>query len=208
MAWTVEAPEPEMTTPPEATTRSDKSRANRPRRRLLVLSLVRAGLSAALLVLVYYTLPLTGKLDQRAGVGLILGLVALGVLFALQVRAILSATYPVLRAIEAMATAIPLLLLLFASAYYLMYHADSGSFSQTLNRTGALYLTVTVFSTVGFGDIVPKTDPARIATMIQMLVDLVVLGLIARLIVSAVQQSVQRRYAQPPPTDPTPPTSG
>jgi hypothetical protein len=170
--------------------------------------MVRAGLTASFLVLVFYTLPLTGKLDTRAGVGLILGLVALGVILGLQIRAILSATYPLLRAIESLAAAIPLLLVLFASAYYLMYQADSGSFSQTLNRTGALYFTVTVFSTVGFGDIVPKTDPARIAVMTQMLVDLVVLGLVARLIVSAVQLSLQRRSAQPSATDPTRPPSG
>jgi voltage-gated potassium channel len=179
-----------------------------PRRRLLLLSLLRAGLSAALLVLVYYTLPLKGKLDQSAGVGLILGLVGLAVIVVFQVRAILSATYPLLRAIESLATAIPLLLLLFASAYFLMNQADSGSFSQTLNRTAALYFTVTVFSTVGFGDIVPKTDPARIATMLQMLVDLVVLGLVARLIVSAVQVGLQRRSAQPATPGPTRPPSG
>jgi hypothetical protein len=187
--------------------RSDKARINGPRRRLLLLSSARAGLSATLLVLVYYTLPLKGKLDERAGVGLILGLVGLGVLLVLQIRAILTATYPLLRAIESLSTAIPLLLLLFASAYYLMYQADSGSFSQSLNRTGSLYFTVTVFSTVGFGDIVPKTDTARIVTMSQMLVDLIVLGLVARLIVSAVQLSLQRRSAQPPASDPTTPTS-
>ena len=197
-----------MTTPPEATTRSDKATDHRSRRRLFVLSFIRAGLTASLLLLVYYTLPLTGKLDKSAGVGLILGLAALGVILGFQIRAILSATYPLLRAIEALATALPLLLVLFASAYYLMYQADSGSFSQTLNRTAALYFTVTVFSTVGFGDIVPKTDPARIATMTQMLVDLIVLGLVARLIVSAVQLSLQRRSAQPAPTDPTGSPSG
>jgi hypothetical protein len=187
--------------------RSGKARVNGPRRRLLVHTFVRAGFSATLLVVVYYTLPLKGTLDERAGIGLVLGLAGLGVLLALQIRAILSDTYPLLRAIESLATAIPLLLLIFASAYYLMYQADSGTFSQSLDRTGALYFTVTVFSTVGFGDIVPKTDPARIAVMIQMLVDLIVLGLVARLIVSAVQLSLQRRAAQPPETDATTPTS-
>jgi hypothetical protein len=165
-------------------------------------------LSATLLLVVYYTVPLTGKLDGSAALGLILGLVALAIIVALQIRAVLSATYPLLRAIEALATAIPLLLVLFASAYFLMNQADSGSFSQPLNRTAALYFTVTVFSTVGFGDIVPKTDTARIATMVQMVVDLVVVGLVVRLIVSAVQLSLQRRSAQPATSDPTGPSSG
>jgi hypothetical protein len=165
-------------------------------------------LSATLLLVVYYTVPLTGKLDGSAALGLILGLVALAIIVALQIRAVLSATYPLLRAIEALATAIPLLLVLFASAYFLMNQADSGSFSQPLNRTAALYFTVTVFSTVGFGDIVPKTDTARIATMVQMVVDLVVVGLVVRLIVSAVQLSLQRRSAHPATSDPTGPSSG
>ena len=174
-----------------------------PRRRLLFLSLVRAAGSSSLLVVVYYTLPLTGKIDGTVGLGLGLGLVALAVILVFQVRAILSATYPLLRAIEGLATAIPFLLLLFASTYFLMNQADSGSFSQSLGRTAALYFTVTVFSTVGFGDIVPKTDPARIATIVQMLVDFLVLGLVVRLIVSAVQLGLQRRSVQPSPADPS-----
>ena len=33
-----------------------------------------------------------------------------------------------------------------------------GSFTQPLDHTTALYFTVTVFATVGFGDIVAATD--------------------------------------------------
>ncbi len=45
-------------------------------------------------------------------------------------------------------------------------------------------LTVTVFSTVGFGDITPKTEVAQLVTTVQMLVDLVVVGVVVRLILT------------------------
>ncbi len=158
--------------------------------------LIRAGLSTTFLVVLYYLLPMTGKMDASAVVGLAVGLLVLVLILAFQLRSISTAKYPSLRAIEAVATGLPFLLILFASTYVLMNQAQPGSFSQAFDRTGALYFTITVFSTVGFGDIVPKTDPTRIATMIQMLVDLVLLGVVARLIVSAVQRGHERQAAQ------------
>jgi voltage-gated potassium channel len=40
--------------------------------------------------------------------------------------------------------------------------------AEPLSRTDALYYTITVFSTVGFGDVTPRADLARIVTMVQM----------------------------------------
>ena len=53
---------------------------------------------------------------------------------------------------------VPLFLLLFAANYFLMAQADLGNFNvDSLTRTDALYFTVTVFATVGFGDITATT---------------------------------------------------
>jgi hypothetical protein len=130
----------------------------------------------------------------RLGVGL---LVFAGVV-TWQIRAVLRSRYPGLRAIEALAAAIPLFLLVFAVAYLRMADADAGAFSEPLSRTDALYFTITVFSTVGFGDITPKTDLARVATMVQMLGDLLVVGLVLHLMVGAVKAGLQRRAAASP----------
>jgi hypothetical protein len=84
----------------------------------------------------------------------------------------------------------------FAVAYLEMADADAGSFSEPLSRTDALYYTVTVFSTVGFGDIIPKTDLARVATTVQMLLgDLLVVGLVLNVMVGAVKAGLHRRAA-------------
>ena len=59
-------------------------------------------------------------------------------------------------------------------------------------RTDALYFTVTVFSTVGFGDIVAVSQPARLVVTVQMLLDLLALGLVVRAFVGAVQFARQQ----------------
>jgi voltage-gated potassium channel len=167
-------------------------------RRLVVRVLLRASLTATVLVVLYFTLPITGSLDGSAAMRLVVGLLALAGVVTWQVRAVLRSRYPGLRAVEALAAAIPLFLLVFAAAYLRMADADAGAFSEPLSRTDALYFTITVFSTVGFGDITPKTDLARVATMVQMLGDLLVVGLVLHLMVGAVKAGLQRRAAASP----------
>jgi voltage-gated potassium channel len=164
-------------------------------RRQVVRALLRASLTATVLVVLYFTLPITGSLDGSAALLLALGLLGLAGVITWQVRAVLQSRYPGLRAIEALASAIPLFLLLFAAAYLRMADADAGAFSEPLSRTDALYFTITVFSTVGFGDITPKTDLARVATMVQMLGDLLAVGLVLHVMVGAVKAGMQRRAA-------------
>jgi hypothetical protein len=59
----------------------------------------------------------------------------------------------------------------FAIVYVSMAHANPVSFSEQLSRTAGLYFTITVLSTVGFGDITARTDAARLIVSLQMLLD-------------------------------------
>lgn len=163
------------------------------RRAVVTLALLRAALTVAVLVTVYYLVPLNGLLDSEAAAGLLAGLATFTAIITWQIREIARSENPRLRAIQTLATGLPLLLLIFALTYVVLARNQPGSFSEPLNRTGALYFTVTVFSTVGFGDITARSEPARVIVMTQMLVDLVVVGVIAKLIFGAVQVSVQRR---------------
>ena len=183
---------------------SYRALAPRVRRRLTALALVRALGSATVLVGLYYVLPLDRDGGVAVSVGLVCGLLVFAAVVAVQVWQITRSDYPRLRAVEAIASAIPLFLVVFAATYYLLAGGRTGAFSEPLDRTAALYFTVTVFSTVGFGDITPVTHGARVATMIQMLADLVVIGVVARVIVGAVSIGVQRRTttADAPDTEP------
>jgi len=168
------------------------------RRRLFGLGLLRALATSVVLVALYYMLPL----DHIKNVTLTLaaGMAILLAVTIWQVRAIIRARYPALRAVEALAATVPLFLLLFASAYFTMAGTNPANFSpHSLTRTDALYFTVTVFSTVGFGDITAASQSARLVVTVQMLLDLLVLGLGIRVIIGAVQRA---RQQAPPATDP------
>ncbi len=162
------------------------------RRSLAIRLVLRSLVVAILLFVAYYTLPLNRP--ERSGlIVLIVGFAALALVLTWQIRAIMGSPYPRLRAFETLAIGIPLLLIVFASAYYLIQNADLGSFTQPLSRTDALYFTITVFSTVGFGDITAKTELARILVSIQMMFDLAVFGLVAKLIFGAVEVALKKK---------------
>jgi voltage-gated potassium channel len=164
-------------------------------RRLVVRALLRASATATALVVLYFTVPITGSIDRSTALLLVLGLLAFAGVITWQVRSVLRSAYPGLRAIESLAAAIPLFLVLFAAIYLRIADLDGSAFSQPLSRTGALYFTITVFSTVGFGDIAPRTDLARVVTMVQMLGDLVFVGLVLQLMIGAVKLGLRRRAA-------------
>jgi len=86
-----------------------------------------------------------------------------------------------------------LFLVLFATVYLAMAAAAPGSFSEPLTHSRALYFAVTVLSTVGFGDITPRTDPASIVVSVQMLLDLVLVGAVVRSFVGAAQARLPGR---------------
>jgi Ion channel len=150
-------------------------------------TLLRAVGSTVALVAIYYLLPL-----DRSSIGVTVailgvGLAGLGGLVTFQVRAIIRSSTPALRGVGALATSAPLFLLLFAATYYVMGSIAPDSFTEPLTRTDALYFTVTVFATVGFGDIAAKTEVARALVTGQMIVGIVIVGVGARIIVDAIK---------------------
>ena len=159
------------------------------RRRFILRGLLRALVMTAVLVTLYFVAPLSWIDGVPVAVVLVAAPLVLVAVTWWQIRAILRSPQPGLRGIEALATIAPLYLLLFAATYFLMARAEAGSFSaDPLSRLDTLYFTVTVFSTVGFGDISPTSEPARLLAMIQMILNLVVLGAGVRLLTAAVRR--------------------
>ena len=143
------------------------------RRRLVAIGLLRASATTIVLIAAYYLLPLDRLSGVSLAVSLVVGLLALTAVAAYQVSAIIRHPHSAVRAIEALAITVPLFLLLFAATYFLMAQADAGNFNvHSLTRTDSLYFTITVFATVGFGDISATSQAGRVAVMVQMILDL------------------------------------
>ena len=160
----------------------------RRRRAMITLGLLRAGATAVLLVALYYLLPLDRASVSSLVLVLALSLVALLATTVWQVRAIVGSSYPGIRATQALATVVPLFLLVFATTYFMLSFQDPGSFSEPLSRSDALYFTITTFATVGLGDVAPTAQGVRLLVAVQVLIDLVVLGLGIKVILGAVKK--------------------
>jgi voltage-gated potassium channel len=161
-------------------------------------TVLRAAGSAAALVTLYYMLPLDHSSTPAAVAILLVGLAGFIALVIVHVWLIIQSPFPALRAIEALAINVPLFLLLFASTYVVLAAQSAANFGGHLSHTDGLYFTVTVFSTVGFGDITAKTETARLVVTGQMIADLIIIGLAIKAIVGAVRRGRQGPTSRPP----------
>lgn len=126
-------------------------------------------------------------------------LVAMGVLYiaaALAVAALISkAKHPLMMGTIALGVMISALIVLFALAYVSLSQTDPTNFNEPLTKISALYFTMTILSTVGFGDIYAVTEKARIVVMLQMVAGLTLFTVVARILTYVVKDSTKRRIA-------------
>jgi voltage-gated potassium channel len=167
----------------------------RAHRRVLIGGVLRAVLTAVLLVTLYYVAPMNEPLGWSAGIRLVVCLFVLAGALTWQIRSILRSRYPAIRAGEVVAFSATLFLLVFASTYFLLSGRASGNFDQALTRTDALYFTISTFATVGFGDITATSEVARVIVMVQMVLDLLILGLGLRVVLGVVRIGRERLAA-------------
>ncbi len=168
------------------------------RRRALVTSAAIVVISWVLIFGAFFILPIAHESGLR-GVfrfGAVIALI--GAVAAWQIRRIAYAELPELRAVEALGVVIALFLVFFSALYLSLSHGNAATFSQPLDHVRAIYLTITIFSTVGFGDITPTTDGARILVSAQMLLDLAIIGIVVRLLFSVARNRIS---PESPPTE-------
>ncbi len=147
-------------------------------------------LSSIFILGAFFALPIGHESGLRALLRLGADVALVGAVFAWQIRRIAVAELPELRAVEALGVVVVLFLVAFSAIYLAMSHQAASTFTQPLDHIRALYFTITIFSTVGFGDITPRTDAARLVVSAQMLLDLAIIGIVVRLLLNAAKSRI------------------
>lgn len=131
-------------------------------------------------LLVYYGIPLNLDLGDRIlGILVFLaGFAGLAQLIERHVRRITAAPQRAGRQVDGILLLLTVTIVFFALTYYLLAKNDPGQFEGLVTRTDALYYTIVTLGTVGFGDVRATGQAARIVTMLQIVFDLVVVGVL------------------------------
>ena len=144
------------------------------RRRLTALTLLRSFVNFDMMIMLYALSPLHGSGGARTLLYFLLGVALFVSILFWQLQRIARADHPQLVALQAVGLAIALILTVFAVVYILMSNSNPAAFSEDLTKSSSLYLAVTV-----------------------LVIDLVLLGVIARVLFSAAQNAGARQRAAP-----------
>ena len=139
----------------------------------------------------FYLVPVTGRLWNISALGFVVVMVVMvfmisqqltkqaraGSNSSVQLKSLLFLLYPVVA--------------VFALAYYILFVHAPAQFDGIANRTDALYYTIVTLGTVGFGDVHPVGQIAKIITMLQIVFDLVVIGLLLSIAASRMMSFTQ-----------------
>ena len=149
------------------------------------------ALEVVALVAVYFLVPLDGPIGLRLA-AYAAGLALVILVVVRQLRRHLRSRDADIR-VDSLALAIVMAVLLFALTYYAVDTAESGEFSGLKTRIDALYFSLTVATTTGFGDVSAQSQLARVLVSVQLVFNIVILATAAPLLTRTIRS---RRISQ------------
>lgn len=164
--------------------------------RIILWALLRVAIGFATIVLIMSLAPDEPSKSAWYSVTLVTILITgYGAYSWYQLRSVKRARFPTVRAMEALILIAAMFLAVFSIAYLLLSRAYPGAFTEELTGFTSYYFSLTVLATVGFGDITPKTVPARAVTMVQMALDLVFVAVLLRIVLGAARRALSDRLS-------------
>lgn len=166
-------------------------------RRALAVWTGAVALYVGLALAAYFTLP-AASLDIEeiwVAVALVVSALALLVwLLLVQIRRIPKADAPIVRSLSLLVLVLVPVLLMFSYLYLSLAARGDRQMEGVETHLDALYFTVTMITTVGFGDITPSGQLARGVATVQMVFNVVVLGFLVRTVLQVGRESSRRRH--------------
>jgi voltage-gated potassium channel len=169
----------------------------RPAVRTALRHLLQIGGASLAALIIYFILPLD-HFGPLFSLTLLLALLAAMVPMTLRhARKVALSSTPMIEAACALITLISLLVIGFATIHYSLAHEVADQFDGLDTKIDGLYFSTTVLSTVGFGDITPTGQTARVIVSIQMLFDLAFVGVAVRVLGQALRSARGEPLADP-----------
>jgi len=172
---------------------------------------LRHGAAVFCALLLYYGVPVdsrptTSLAGISATVAFLIGVLGLLWLVARQIRRYLAAPDGTDRRVDGILLLLVVVIVFFAQFYYRLEIHDPAQFDGLRTRTDALYYTIVTLGTVGYGDVYAVGQGARIAVMIQIVFDLIVVGTLLAVMTTSIVHRVEasRRVEGNSAADPDP----
>lgn len=159
--------------------------------RAIAMALIRPLLGGIAFIAAYFVFPL-GRDERGTTEWLSIGALLLAMVCAWEIRRIRRSEHPLITSIEMLVGAGAFYLVTFSTTYFLMSEYGTQAFNEHLTRLDALYFSLTVFTTTGFGDVAANSQQARAVVSVQMISTFVLLGLGLRLLQVMVRRRANR----------------
>lgn len=124
--------------------------------------------------------------------------VSFSVFIAVTVGAVVRLTHsnrPLITGLVFVVLMATVLVLAYSWLYLSMSYVTSSAFTEPLTKASAVYFTVTVLSTVGFGDITPVGDIPRLVVTSQMIVGFTVITVAIKTITASTGTAMKRKHS-------------
>lgn len=154
--------------------------------------LLRNAAAVICALLLYYNVPVARRPDGAlmggvsATVAFLVGVIGLLWLVTRQIRRYLAAPEGAGQQVDGILLLLMVVIVFFAQFYFRLEIHDPSQFDGLSTRTDALYYTIVTLGTVGFGDVYAVGQGARIAVMIQIVFDLIVIGTLLAVMTSSI----------------------
>jgi hypothetical protein len=148
-------------------------------------------------VLLYFVIPLDKEFGRLLAVALVVLTAASLIPISIrQAQLVLRSEDPLFDAMRCIVSALVLLVISFSSAYFVLGTSYDHEIAGLETKLDAIYFTVTILATVGFGDITADGQLARGIVTGQMVVNFAVLAVALRVVSWALKERGNEAFAR------------
>ena len=168
---------------------SPSEAADFPHTHISTRKIVLTALTALVPLAAYFVVPLDHRLGKVLAVVLVVAAAACLLPLSIhQARLVLRSEQPLFDATRCIVSGLVFLVTAFSVAYYVLGTAYEQQINGIETKIDALYFTVTIVATVGFGDVTATGQVARAVVTGQMVVNLAVLAVALRVVSWALKE--------------------